>query len=485
MTIDNLVKRIQNIMRRDSGVDGDAQRISQLVWMLFLKVYDAKEEEWEFMEESYESIIPERLKWRNWAPDNKDGDAMTGESLLDFINNDLFPTLKGLEIDEYTPRRAAIVKTIFDAGYNYMRDGVLLRQVINVLNEVDFNNYDERHAFNDVYETFLKSLQSAGTSGEFYTTRVLTEFIVEVLDPQIGEKFADYAVGTGGFLISAIEHLREQEKTPEDREKVNNSVVGIEKKGLPYQLAMTNLILHDIDEPNILRGNSLATNVRDISKDNKVDVVAMNPPYGGVEGDGIQANFPSDMQTKETADLFMVMIMYHLKKNGRAGVILPDGFLFGTDNAKVNIKKKLLNEFNLHTIIRLPGGVFAPYTSIKTNILFFDNKSKTNSIDYYEIPLPEGVKNGFTKTRPFKKTHIKEAKDWLLKFEKSTEDENAYTVGISEIEARNYNLDVSNPTNIKEEKTFTLDELMERLDNNTKEIQSLIGDLQEVLKEEK
>lgn len=484
MTIDNLVKRIQNIMRSDSGVDGDAQRISQLVWLLFLKVYDAKEEEWEFMEDNYESIIPERLKWRNWAPDNKDGEALTGEALLDFVNNDLFTTLKSLEIDEFTPKRSAIVQTIFDAGYNYMRDGVLLRQVINVLNEVDFNNYEERHAFNDVYETFLKSLQSAGTSGEFYTTRVLTEFIVEVLNPQIGEKFADYAVGTGGFLISAIEHLREQEKTPEDRDQVNTNIIGIEKKGLPYQLAMTNLILHDIDEPNILRGNSLTSNVRDISKADKVDVIAMNPPYGGVEGDGIQANFPTDMQTKETADLFMVMIMYHLKKNGRAGVILPDGFLFGTDNAKVNIKKKLLSEFNLHTIVRLPSGVFAPYTSIKTNILFFDKTAKTNAINYFEIPLPEGVKNGFTKTRPFMTKHIKEAKDWVMQSGNPTDSKNAYTIDIEEIEARNYNLDISNPANAKEEDQYTLDELLARLDSNTEEIQKLIGDLQEVLEEE-
>ena len=393
MTIANLVKRIQDIMRQDAGVDGDAQRISQLVWLLFLKVYDAKEEEWEFMDDNYESIIPEELKWRSWAPDNKDGKALTGGALLDFVNNKIFPRLKDLEVDEYTPQRAAIVKTVFEDAYNYMRDGVLLRQIINILNEVDFNDYQERHAFNDVYETFLKSLQSAGSSGEFYTSRVLTDFIIEMLDPRIGEVVADYAAGTGGFLTSALEHLRLKEETPEDRETINKSIVGIEKKGLPYMLAMTNLILHDIDEPGIKRGNSLADNVREVSDKNKVDVFAMNPPYGGVEGPGIQANFPNDMQTKETADLFIATMMYHLKKNGRAGVILPDGFLFGTDGAKVNIKKKLLKEFNLHTIVRLPSGVFAPYTSIKTNILFFENKGTTEKIDFYEVPLPDGLKN--------------------------------------------------------------------------------------------
>ena len=480
MTIQNLVKRIQDIMRQDAGVDGDAQRISQLVWLLFLKVYDAKEEEWEFMDDNYESIIPEELKWRSWAPDNKDGKALTGGALLDFVNNKIFPRLKDLEVDEYTPQRAAIVKTVFEDAYNYMRDGVLLRQIINILNEVDFNDYQERHAFNDVYETFLKSLQSAGSSGEFYTSRVLTDFIIEMLDPRIGEVIADYAAGTGGFLTSALEHLRLQEETPENRETINTSIVGIEKKGLPYMLAMTNLILHDIDEPGIKRGNSLADNVREVSDKNKVDVFAMNPPYGGVEGPGIQANFPSDMQTKETADLFIAMMMYHLKKNGRAGVILPDGFLFGTDGAKVNIKKKLLKEFNLHTIVRLPSGVFAPYTSIKTNILFFKNKGATEKIDFYEIPLPDGLKNGFTKTRPFMKKHIEGAQEWFLHRENG--NENAYSVTIEEIEKRNFNIDIRNPLNVKEEESFTLDELMTDLKGKALEIESLLGDLSAVLK---
>ena len=480
MTIQNLVKRIQDIMRQDAGVDGDAQRISQLVWLLFLKVYDAKEEEWEFMDDNYESIIPEELKWRSWAPDNKDGKALTGGALLDFVNNKIFPRLKDLEVDEYTPQRAAIVKTVFEDAYNYMRDGVLLRQIINILNEVDFNDYQERHAFNDVYETFLKSLQSAGSSGEFYTSRVLTDFIIEMLDPRIGEVVADYAAGTGGFLTSALEHLRLQEETPEDRESINKSIIGIEKKGLPYMLAMTNLILHDIDEPGIKRGNSLTDNVREVSDKNKVDVFAMNPPYGGVEGPGIQANFPSDMQTKETADLFIAMMMYHLKKNGRAGVILPDGFLFGTDGAKVNIKKKLLKEFNLHTIVRLPSGVFAPYTSIKTNILFFENKGTTEKIDFYEIPLPDGLKNGFTKTRPFMKKNIEGARNWYLSRENG--DENAYSVTIEEIEKRNFNIDIRNPLNVKEEESFTLDELMTDLKGKALEIESLLGDLSAVLK---
>lgn len=248
-------------------------------------------------------------------------------------------------------------------------------------------------------------------------------------------------------------------------------------------LAMTNLILHDIDEPGIKRGNSLTENVREVSDKNKVDIFAMNPPYGGVEGPGIQANFPSEMQTKETADLFIAMMMYHLKKNGRAGVILPDGFLFGTDGAKVNIKKKLLKEFNLHTIVRLPAGVFAPYTSIKTNILFFENKGTTEKIDFYEIPLPDGLKNGFTKTRPFMKKHIEGAREWYLNRENG--DEKAYSVTIEEIEKRNFNIDIRNPLNIKDEEVFTLDELMEDLKGKALEIESLLEELSTVLKGEK
>ncbi|WP_304421908.1 N-6 DNA methylase, partial [uncultured Clostridium sp.] len=250
MGIDNLVKRLQNIMRQDSGVDGDAQRIGQIVWILFLKVYDAKEELWELYDDNYESIIPEELRWREWAVDNKDGEALTGEALLEFINDKLFPTLKTLEIDETTPRRSTIVKEVFIDAYNYMKNGTLLRQVINIIDEIDFTEYDERHSFNDIYETILKDLQSAGKSGEFYTPRPVTDFIAEMLDLEIGHKIADLACGTGGFLTSAMNILEKQIRTPQDKETINNSIYGIEKKALPHLLCMTNLLLHDIDEPN-------------------------------------------------------------------------------------------------------------------------------------------------------------------------------------------------------------------------------------------
>ena len=388
MSIDNLVKRLQNIMRQDSGVDGDAQRIAQIVWILFLKVYDAKEELWEFHDDDYESIIPEELRWREWAVDNKDGKAMTGDELLTFVNDRLFPTLKSLEVDETTPRKSAIVKEVFEDAFNYMKNGVLLRQVISAIDEVDFTELDERHAFNDIYETILKDLQSAGNSGEFYSPRATTEFIAEMINPQIGETVADFACGTGGFLTSALEILQKQIKTVEDKETVNRSLFGIEKKNLPHLLCMTNLLLHDIDEPNIIHGNSLEKNVRDYKEEDRFDCIMMNPPYGGTEEKIIQSNFPTELQTSETADLFVALILYRLKQNGRVGIILPDNFLFGNENSQKALKERLLNECNLHTIVKLPAGVFAPYTSITTNILFFDKTESTKEIWYYDVPLP-------------------------------------------------------------------------------------------------
>ncbi|WP_288268745.1 class I SAM-dependent DNA methyltransferase [uncultured Methanobrevibacter sp.] len=377
MVLSNYVKRLQDIMRNDAGINGDAQRIEQMTWILFLKIYDSKEEDWEFYDENYQSIIPEKLRWRKWAVDKKDGKALTGEELLNFVNQELFPGLKNLKINENTPKSQTIVKDIFEDNNNYMKDGVLLRQVINVTDELNFEEYKDYHAFGEIYETILKDLQSAGNAGEFYTPRAVTDFMAKMLNPELGEKIADFACGTGGFLTSVLNILDKKVDTPEDREIYKNSVFGIEKKALPYMLCVTNMLLHDIDSPDIIHGNSFDKNVREYKEEDKFDVVIMNPPYGGSEKKTVQNNFPVDLRSSETADLFMSVIMYRLKRNGRAGVILPDGFLFGTDNIKVSIKKKLLEEFNLHTIIRLPPSVFSPYTSITTNILFFDNTYPT------------------------------------------------------------------------------------------------------------
>lgn len=478
MSIDNLVKRLQNIMRQDSGVDGDAQRIAQIVWILFLKVYDAKEELWEFHDDDYESIIPEELRWREWAVDNKDGKAMTGDELLTFVNDRLFPTLKSLEVDETTPRKSAIVKEVFEDAFNYMKNGVLLRQVINAIDEVDFTELDERHAFNDIYETILKDLQSAGNSGEFYSPRATTEFIAEMINPQIGETVADFACGTGGFLTSALEILQKQIKTVEDKETVNRSLFGIEKKNLPHLLCMTNLLLHDIDEPNIMHGNSLEKNVRDYKEEDRFDCIMMNPPYGGTEEKIIQSNFPTELQTSETADLFVALILYRLKQNGRVGIILPDNFLFGNENSQKALKERLLNECNLHTIVKLPAGVFAPYTSITTNILFFDKTEATKEIWYYDVPLPEGYRS-FSKTKPFKSVHLDGVRKWWNNRDK--EDINSYKVTIDEVRSKEYNLDFKNPNKLVEEKEYTLDELLTTMDVKSKNIVSLVDKIREAL----
>ncbi|MEB6062524.1 type I restriction-modification system subunit M [Enterococcus gallinarum] len=444
MAISNFVKRIQDVMRNDSGVNGDAQRIEQIVWILFLKIYDAKEEAWELYDDNYTSIIPEGLKWRDWAVDRKDGEALTGDGLLDFVNNTLFPTLKNLEIDETTPMSQVIVRYAFEDANNYQKDGVLLRQVVNIIDEIDFTEYKERHEFGAIYESFLKDLQSAGNAGEFYTPRAVTDFMVKVVKPVLGDKIGDFACGTGGFLTSALNELDKQVgNSLENREIYNKSVYGIEKKALPHMLCVTNMLIHDIDDPNILHGNALEMDYKDMRKMEPFDVILMNPPYGGSEKDSVKSNFPTELRSSETADLFMNVIMYRLKKNGRAAVILPDGFLFGTDNGKFNIKKKLFSEFNLHTVVRMPHSVFAPYTSIRTNILFFDNTEPTKETWFYRVDMPEGYKN-FSKTRPMKLDHFNDALNWWENREEIEMDgfPKAKRYTIDEIIERSYNIDL-------------------------------------------
>lgn len=439
-------------MRNDAGINGDAQRIEQMTWLLFLKVYDAKEEIWELNDDNYTSIIPEQFRWRNWAVDNKDGAALTGDALLTFVNTELFPHLKDIEVDETTPMNKLVVKATFEDSYNYMKDGVLLRQVINVIDEIDFTEYEERHAFNEIYEQILKDLQSAGNAGEFYTPRAVTDFMVKMVNPQLGEQIADFACGTGGFLTSALKHLAPQIKTVADKETYCSCVYGIEKKALPYLLCATNLLLHDIDQPKVIHGNSLEKNVRDYTEDDKFNVILMNPPYGGNEKDIVKQNFPTALRSSETADLFMSVIMYRLKKDGRVAIVLPDGFLFGTDNAKTAIKEKLLNEFNLHTIVRLPHSVFAPYTSITTNLLFFDKTKPTEKVWFYRMDMPEGYKN-FSKTKPIKLEHFAPVIEWWNNRQPITEDgfDKAKCFTVDEIKEKNYNLDLCGYPHVEEE----------------------------------
>ena len=419
--LSGFVKKLRDIMRNDAGINGDAQRIEQIAWMLFFKVYDAKEQDWEWDDENYQSIIPEECRWQNWAHDDKSGNALTGDRLLDFVNNTLFPALKNLPVTASTPVKKAIVQTTFADANQYMKDGVLLRQVINVIDELDLSDYEESHAFGEIYEAILKELQSAGSAGEFYTPRAVTDFMAQMIKPKIGEKMADFACGTGGFITSWLKELDKQVKTTEDRELYGASVYGMEKKQFPYMLCITNMLLHDLDVPQVFHGNSLLRDVLDYTEEDQFDVILMNPPYGGSEKADVKNHFPADLASSETADLFMAVILYRLKKNGRAAVILPDGFLFGTDNAKVNIKKKLLNEFNLHTVVRMPGSVFAPYTSITTNILFFDNTHPTEETWFYRLDMPKGYKH-FSKTKPMKLEHFQPVFDWWNNRQEITED---------------------------------------------------------------
>lgn len=493
MNIGTMIKRLQDIMRQDAGVNGDAQRIEQIVWMLFLKLYDAKESEWEILEDDYRSIIPEKYRWRNWASDNKDGKAMTGDELSNFIIN-LFNALKELEINETTPIRGRIVREVFEDLNNYMKDGVLIRQVVNVLNEVDLTDFQTRHAFNEIYETILKDLQSAGKSGEFYTPRAVTDFVVKMVDPKIGESVADFACGTGGFLVSAFNHMKESVEDTSSNEELKKSFYGVEKKSLPYLLCTTNMLLHDINEPNIIRGNSLEKNVREYEEDDKFDVILMNPPYGGTEKKSVQQNFPTELRDSETADLFMVEILYRLKQNGRVGIVLPDGFLFGTDNTKIAIKKKLMEECNLHTIIRLPGSIFAPYTPIATNLLFFDKTGSTKETWFYRMDLPEGYK-AFSKTRPVELKHFSDVISWWNDRKEIKDDKNDESLTdtwkskrllINELKGFNYDLDQCGFP-VKEEIILSPQETMKKfiekreslekeLDEKLKAIMSLIGD---------
>ncbi|HIF9203574.1 TPA: N-6 DNA methylase [Photobacterium damselae] len=444
MSISSVIKSIQDIMRKDAGVDGDAQRLGQMSWLLFLKVFDAQEEELELEQDDYQAPINEKYLWRNWAADEE---GITGEKLLEFVNDDLFHYLKNMPVNGEKNPRGLVVKSAFSDAFNYMKNGTLLRQVINKLNEIDFTDSKERHLFGDIYEQILRDLQSAGNSGEFYTPRAVTRFIVNRLDPKLGETIMDPACGTGGFLACSVDHVKEHYvKTAADHQTLQTQIYGVEKKQLPHLLCTTNMMLHGIEVPvQIKHGNTL--NKPLANWDSNINVIATNPPFGGTEEDGIEKNFPAEMQTRETADLFLQLIVEVLDQDGRAGVVLPDGTLFG-EGVKTKIKKMLTEECNLHTIVRLPNGVFNPYTGIKTNILFFTKGKPTKEVWFYEHPYPAGVKN-YSKTKPMKFEEFQQEIDWWGNeadgFATRVENEHAWKVSIKDIIERNFNLDIKNP----------------------------------------
>ena len=479
MSVSSVIKSIQDIMRKDAGVDGDAQRLGQMSWLLFLKIFDAQEEELEFEQSDYQCPLPEQYLWRNWAADNE---GITGDELLEFVNDQLFPDLKNLTAPIKLNPRGYVAKEAFSDAFNYMKNGTLLRQVINKLNEIDFTDSAERHLFGDLYEQILKDLQSAGNAGEFYTPRAITRFIVDRVGPKLGESIMDPACGTGGFLACSFDHVKNNYvKTADDHQTLQQQIHGVEKKQLPHLLCTTNMLLHGIEVPvQVKHGNTL--NKPLANWDDELDVIVTNPPFGGTEEDGIEKNFPADLRTRETADLFLQLIIEILKDGGRAAVVLPDGTLFG-EGVKTKIKKLLTEECNLHTIIRLPNGVFNPYTGIKTNILFFTKGKPTEKVWFYEHPYPDGVKN-YNKTKPMKFEEFQTEIDWWGNeadgFASRVETEQAWQVSIDEIIARNFNLDIKNP-HVGEQISHDPQELLGDYAKQQEDIQALRDQLKGIL----
>ncbi len=467
-------------MRQDVGVDGDAQRISQLCWMFFLKIIDDQDQELEIMQKGYRPPIPEKFRWRAWAADPE---GMTGDALTAFVNDELFPALKELPGASEDGRRR-VVREVFGDAYNYMKSGQLMRQVINKINAIDFNNLAERQHFGDIYEQILNDLQSAGNAGEYYTPRAVTAFMADRIDPRPGETLYDPACGTGGFLTCSIRHIRGRYvKTPADERRMQQGLRATEKKQLPHMLCVTNMLLHGIDDPSFVRhDNTLARPYVSYSKADRVDIVLTNPPFGGREEDGIETNFPKHFQTRETADLFLSLIVRLLKPEGRAAVVLPDGTLFG-EGVKTRLKEHLLSECNLHTIVRLPNSVFKPYASIGTNLLFFEKGTPTQEVWFYEHRVPDGQK-AYSMTRPIRFEHLQPCIDWWggRRREGRKDNDVAWKVTIAEIKARNYNLDFKNPHTVEEDHGDPA-ALLAKLEESEKETSKLRDRLKAILEE--
>ena len=475
--ISSILKSIQTIMWQDTGLNGDAQRIEQLGWMLFLKIFSDKDKELELLDDNYTSPIPDEFHWvkekGNWAGDDE---GMTGDELLEFVDRKLFPALRNIDVSSGN-RRALIVREVFEGNNNYMKSGINIRKVLNKLNEIDFNIAKDRHAFGELYETILKGLQSAGKSGEFYTPRAITSFITEMINPQLGEKILDPACGTGGYLTCAIEHLKEQANSVEDRKSIAENVMGWEYKPLPYLLATTNLILHDMEVPNIRFGDALDQPLSNFTEKHRVNVILANPPFGGIVANNNENNFPQNYRTKESADLFLILMIHLLKQGGRAGIVLPDGSLTG-DGVKQRVRQKLLEECNLHTIIRLPNSVFQPYATVATNLLFFTKSAPTKEVWYYEHRLPEGQK-AYNKTKPIQAKEFNPIKKW---WNDRKESDIAWKVDIQTIIDRNYDLDIKNPTKQEEVHEYTSVELMELLHTSFEKSNALLNQLKEAVK---
>jgi len=471
--IGGVIKSIRDIFRKDPGLSGDAQRIEQLGWMIFLKLFDDKDQEKELLDPKYKSPISSTFQWRNWAADDE---GMTGDELINFINNHLFPELKNLTVAADN-KLGIIIRNIFDGTNNYMKSGTTFRQAINKLNEIDFNSSKEHHIFNAIYEDVLQGLATKKDTGEFYTPRAVTQFIIDMVNPQLGEKIADPACGTAGFLVCAIEHLRKQVKNIDDRRTLQESITGSELKPLPFMLSIVNLITHDIEVPQILNTDSLSRELTSIRKADRVDIIVANPPFGGVVGDGMETNFPLNFRTKESADLFLILFIQMLESGGRAGIVLPDGSLTG-EGVKARVRQKLLEDCNVHTIVRLPQSVFAPYATVNTNLIFFEKGKKTKEIWYYEHNLPEGAK-AYSKTKPIRIEEFEPLKAWWAD---RKESEVSWKVSMDTIIDRNYDLDIKNPNKVVEEVVYDRRTIIKNLENSFKKSIDLLNELKGQLK---
>ena len=494
------IKAMKNIMRVDAGVSGNIQRIETIGWMLFLKMWDAREMDLELTEEGFISPlinlrwidpegehVAEDIRWRTWAA-NPEG--ITGEALRSFVNSELFPAISGVVIPsksknagiERMRSRLLMIRQSFTDMNNYMTNGTAMRELINYIHtNIEYDDSGQRDAFGDMYESFLHDLQAAKDSGEFYTPRAITNFAIEMLDPQLGESILDPATGTGGFLCSAIRHVTTNYVTPgstEDNEVLMQSINGVEKKALPTVLCMTNLIHHGIDNPGrVKRGNSLTKPINSYTEDDEVDIIATNPPFGGSEQDSILSNFPVAYRLSETADLFMTVIHTSLKDGGRAAVVYPASP--PPDGKKQNIVRRLVGECNLHTIIQLPNSTFKPYASIATNVLFFTKGTPTTETWFYQHRVPQSQKH-YSKTKPIKGEHLDPIRSW---WDNREESEYSWKVTVQDIVDADYGIfDWKNP-NIPEEELEGAETLLERYTEQTGEVNSLRSNLIETLRE--
>lgn len=472
----SVIKAARDAMRKDAGLNGDIDRIPQLAWMLFLKAFDGLEENREITDAKYRPAIEAPFRWRDWAADPN---GATGDTLVDFVNTQLLPYLRGLTgTGAHDPRD--VLAAVFKETNNRMLSGYLLRDVVNKVDEINFASSDDIHTMAHLYESMLKDMRdAAGDSGEFYTPRPVIRFMVQQVGPQLGEIVSDPACGTGGFLVEALEELEPKVETTQQLRKLHENLRGVEKKPLPYLLGMMNLVLHGVGNPNVVRGNALGSPITQISRADRVDVVLTNPPFGGEEEKSIQANFPADKQTAETAWLFLQLVIRRLKDGGRCGIVVPNGILFG-DGVGARIKQQLLTECNLHTVVRLPDGVFEPYTAIPSNLLFFDKTGRTKEVWFYEIAPPDGRKK-YSKTKPMRFEEFADCQTW---WSDRTENERAWRVPIADIEEKGWNLDLRNPHGPEDLAHRPPGELLDELVQIEHEILAVLEDLQGQLRSE-